>query len=1214
MRIVLFLLLCSVATCLSAQQETANWFLTNNHIRITPGGIAVGNFNGPKPLFQPINVSTSVSDAAGNLLFASDGAIVVDRNFQAMPGLSTRIFAEGSNMIPVQIPNSAMYYIFYTTRNDYSDYNSSYTLRYLLIDMQLNGGKGAVVESEKIVTADASSGFTTVEDHSSGNLWLVAHISETSEFRSYQITSTGLQNIPVTSDAGTSTFKTRYIMHQLKTSPNGKMIGGMIEWRDQSGPFYGQMGWLEVFNFDGATGILTSKVLINASFGAFHSYHSIEFSPDNRLFYAGFMARVAGLQPCGYGSSQVMQFNLCYTDPADIRKYAMIIANQFAWCYPNVTWGRMQLGADKKIHLNYTGSTISGFLTPNRIGSSSQISLNEYNLSGYNNNYVPVPGFHHKVLEKATKNNIVYNGGCFPSTTTFSVTNDTISSIAWNFGDAASASDNVNALNPAHDFSAPGFYQVTADLFGSKGNLIESIHELVEIKDPAKRLLYEYGTDTAVCSGNGIMLKLKVVNGIFHWYFAGPDGIKHSLGTSDSLYIYENYKYFVEMRQNDCDGCIRWDSINLKVLPAPYTTLGYDKTICFGDSVRFSVSDLKAQHNWSDGSTGMSIIAKKPGAYWVKSEYNNNGCPVYDTVTLSVNPDISFEFGNDTVLCTGEKLLLSPGVAGTSPVWQDGSYHTAFNVTTAGKYWSRIYLNGCIKSDTINVAYVNAEAVSLGSDTIICQNDPLLLKPKVTNATLLWNDGSAGESISVSQAGKYWVRVNNGSCAMSDTISIEVTQRPGLFLGADTTVCEGQSLFLATGITNANYQWQDGSRNATLTVAVPGIKWVRVQKGGCSVIDSITVTHKPSPYLNLGNDTLVCANRTVLLDATNLSINNYRWQNNHTQPTYLVTTPGQYFLRATGLNGCFRDDTIMVYHKALPSFLLGGDTVICDNTAIRYSFYEPATNYIWSNGVTNGNNSISQPGLYWLQATQNNCVYRDSISVSTITAPSVYLGNDTAICETDAILLIAGSDPASYHWNTGASSAYLNVSRQGTYTVEVKNNGCIARDTIKISSLKTPRFSLGKDTSLCEGQTFIIQASSPTGKYLWQDGTEDRSYVVKSPGLYNLTVTNTCGSYSDEILVTRGVCQFVIPNAFTPNNDNNNDFFRLKNAAFIARFSMKIFNRWGQIVYSSIDPSKGWDGKQNTLLSPEGNYNWIITYTDRQGNTETKYGSVLLIR
>ncbi|RYY10205.1 MAG: hypothetical protein EOO04_37250 [Chitinophagaceae bacterium] len=297
MRIVFFLLFYGIIISSFAQQETANWFLKGNHIRVTPSGISNGNFNGQRPPFEARALSTSVSDAAGNLLFACDGGIVVDRNFQPMPGLSANISAQGSNLIALQVPNSTRYYIFYTTRNDYIDINASFTNRYLLIDMQFNGGKGAVVEEGKIIDPDGSAGFTTVEDNLSGKCWLVIHANKTGKFKAYEILSTGLNTTPVISDAGIAPVKERYIVKQLKTSPNGKMIAGIVDWIDRSSPFYGGAGWIEVFKFDGQTGIVINQVFIDVPYGYSNSFHSVEFSPDNRLLYGGFMSRVAGLQP-----------------------------------------------------------------------------------------------------------------------------------------------------------------------------------------------------------------------------------------------------------------------------------------------------------------------------------------------------------------------------------------------------------------------------------------------------------------------------------------------------------------------------------------------------------------------------------------------------------------------------------------------------------------------------------------------------------------------------------------------------------------------------------------------------------------------------------------------------------------------------------------------------------------------------------------------------
>ena len=87
-----------------------------------------------------------------------------------------------------------------------------------------------------------------------------------------------------------------------------------------------------------------------------------------------------------------------------------------------------------------------------------------------------------------------------------------------------------------------------------------------------------------------------------------------------------------------------------------------------------------------------------------------------------------------------------------------------------------------------------------------------------------------------------------------------------------------------------------------------------------------------------------------------------------------------------------------------------------------------------------------------------------------------------------------------------------------------------------------------------------------------------------------------------------------MPNAFTPNNDGHNDVFEVKYPQLIKTIQMTVFDRWGQKVFESNDPTKGWDGTLNGIKQPVGNYVWIIKYTDLLGNSKKKSGNVLLIR
>jgi len=89
--------------------------------------------------------------------------------------------------------------------------------------------------------------------------------------------------------------------------------------------------------------------------------------------------------------------------------------------------------------------------------------------------------------------------------------------------------------------------------------------------------------------------------------------------------------------------------------------------------------------------------------------------------------------------------------------------------------------------------------------------------------------------------------------------------------------------------------------------------------------------------------------------------------------------------------------------------------------------------------------------------------------------------------------------------------------------------------------------------------------------------------------------------------------ELLIPNAFTPNVDGHNDIFRIKNPGLIKTLSLNIFDRWGQKVFESADPYKGWDGSFNGRPLPVGTYVWNIHYTDVLGNSHNRRGTVILI-
>jgi gliding motility-associated-like protein len=160
---------------------------------------------------------------------------------------------------------------------------------------------------------------------------------------------------------------------------------------------------------------------------------------------------------------------------------------------------------------------------------------------------------------------------------------------------------------------------------------------------------------------------------------------------------------------------------------------------------------------------------------------------------------------------------------------------------------------------------------------------------------------------------------------------------------------------------------------------------------------------------------------------------------------------------------------------------------------------------------------------------------------------------------------------------------------------------------------------LGKDTLVCETEELLLKtglgSDNSNIRFTWQDGTTASNYKVKGPGLYFVRASNNCTLKMDTIQVTYKVCPLGIPNAFTPNGDGRNDRFRAKYGSGISKYRLRIFNRFGQLVFESADQLNGWDGSMAGKNQPAGTYAWYVQYTDVvNGKPVVLKGTVTLIR
>lgn len=344
-----------------------------------------------------------------------------------------------------------------------------------------------------------------------------------------------------------------------------------------------------------------------------------------------------------------------------------------------------------------------------------------------------------------------------------------------------------------------------------------------------------------------------------------------------------------------------------------------------------------------------------------------------------------------------------------------------------------------------------------------------------------------------------------------------------------------------------------------------------------------------------------------------------------TSPDFTGLLPGIYTVYLRDAAGMLVNDTIRIGDIPAPVI----DSVIaiptgCDNLSGSLSVYANGGTaplaYLLENGVRQ-----TQPVFNALPAGNYNAIVIDATGCSDTLAasitmhtqkPVVNLGADTTLCETQTITLVAGAaGEQTYLWQDGSTGTFFTVTQPGRYFVTANRKGCLATDTILVNYLAKPLLDLGPDQSICSGIPYTIAPHLQGVSYLWQDGSTDSIYQARYPGLYELMVSNRCGTASDAIRLQTAVCDIYVPNAFTPNQDGKNDNFRIGYGENIIRFEMRVFNRYGKTIFISTDKTKGWDGRYRGQLQPVGTYSWFIRYQTATAPVwQEMQGSLLLIR
>jgi gliding motility-associated-like protein len=285
----------------------------------------------------------------------------------------------------------------------------------------------------------------------------------------------------------------------------------------------------------------------------------------------------------------------------------------------------------------------------------------------------------------------------------------------------------------------------------------------------------------------------------------------------------------------------------------------------------------------------------------------------------------------------------------------------------------------------------------------------------------------------------------------------------------------------------------------------------------------------------------------------------------------------------------------------------------------------PAVGYSWTMNTFSFTATSAQAGHKWIIITtapsgSSGLInsFCNTCNDTSIVNCSVNLGKDTTLCQGETITLDATTPNAAYLWQDSSSNPTFNVTEQGTYWVQVTVNNCSSTDTINVGYNLLPTIDLGNDTSLCQGETLTLNATTPNATYLWQDNSSNSTFNVTQQGTYWVQATVNCGTNSDTIIIELENCDcyLYIPNAFTPNSDNINDNFSPLSNCDFSEYTLMIFNRWGEKIFETNTHEDSWNGTYRGKISQIGVYVYLVIYRfkGKDMTKRKKYGNVTLVR
>ncbi|GAB2827747.1 PKD domain-containing protein [Ferruginibacter profundus] len=427
----------------------------------------------------------------------------------------------------------------------------------------------------------------------------------------------------------------------------------------------------------------------------------------------------------------------------------------------------------------------------------------------------------------------------------------------------------------------------------------------------------------------------------------------------------------------------------------------------------------------------------------------------------------------------------------------------------------------------------------------------------------------------------------------------------------------------------------------------------------CSAVQNITETIafnalvKPSAAFT-SQVKFGCTTDTVILShAGGNGINSWTWlfpdgstATGQTVTKLFPVTTASLTIQLTVDNGSCSDvisQAVTLGNSFKAAFAITPKDTTCINTPVNFTNNSNGTNlqYVWLFGDNTQFAGQTPPAhTYTSNNTYNiklvamdtyGCADTAGTVLEVVAAATMdFTGLAPQYCSDKSMTLtkVASANILTYTWNDGDGmtvqdkpSVLFTYPNQGVYTITLTGTDKFCGSTVaskQVQIYAVPKLNLGNDTILCPATTLQIGPAAITGyTYLWSNGaTTSQIMTDMTTASYSLQVDNNGCKASDAISVkVLTACLIMVPNAFTPNNDGNNDRLKPTNADLAKEFSFKVYNRYGQLIYATNNPAEGWDGTRKGVRSEAGTYVWQLSYVDPwNGKKVVQNGTSILLR